>query len=104
MATVDSYQGKENDIIILNLVRSNLKHNVGFLREKRRLNVAVSRSIDYLLIVADIKTLKNCRLPDICTLLRLLAEKQVSVKEYRCSSNNIREINCCSLQGHLELC
>ncbi|CAD8181032.1 unnamed protein product [Paramecium octaurelia] len=40
--TVDSFQGKENDIIILSLVRSNDKQ--GFLKDKKRANVALSRA------------------------------------------------------------
>ncbi|CAD8086625.1 unnamed protein product [Paramecium sonneborni] len=40
--TFDSFQGKENEIVILSLVRSNDK--VGFLTDKRRVNVALSRA------------------------------------------------------------
>ena len=42
--TVDSYQGEENDIILLSLVRSNLHHNIGFLENKNRAVVSLSRA------------------------------------------------------------
>lgn len=42
--TVDSYQGEENDIILLSLVRSNNHHNIGFLENKNRAVVSLSRA------------------------------------------------------------
>ena len=42
--TVDSYQGEENDVILLSLVRSNLQHNIGFLENKNRAVVSLSRA------------------------------------------------------------
>jgi len=44
IATVDSYQGEENDIIILSLVRSNPHGNIGFLSNENRVCVALSRA------------------------------------------------------------
>jgi len=44
IATVDSYQGEENDIIILSLVRSNPHGNIGFLANENRVCVALSRA------------------------------------------------------------
>jgi superfamily I DNA and/or RNA helicase len=51
--TVDSYQGKENRIIILTLTRSDKKLSPGFLRAPNRINVALSRAMDRLLIVGS---------------------------------------------------
>jgi serine/threonine protein kinase len=51
--TVDSYQGKENRIIILSLTRSDKQKSPGFLRTPNRINVAMSRAMDRLLIVGD---------------------------------------------------
>jgi helicase required for RNAi-mediated heterochromatin assembly 1 len=42
--TVDSYQGEENDIVLLSLVRSNHKHSIGFLSSENRACVALSRA------------------------------------------------------------
>lgn len=63
--TVDSYQGKENRIIILSLTRSDKRHSPGFLRAPNRINVAMSRAMDRLLIVgnADIWKGNNKDLP-----------------------------------------
>lgn len=51
--TVDSYQGKENRIIILTLTRSDETWAPGFLRTPNRINVAMSRAMDRLLIIGN---------------------------------------------------
>jgi superfamily I DNA and/or RNA helicase len=51
--TVDSYQGKENRIIIVSLTRSDPLRSPGFLRTPNRINVAMSRAMDRLLIVGN---------------------------------------------------
>ena len=51
--TVDSFQGRQADIGIFSVTRSNLDHEVGFLGELRRLNVALSRAKEALVIVGD---------------------------------------------------
>jgi len=63
--TVDSYQGKENRVIILSLSRSSKDQNPGFLRTPNRINVAMSRAMDRLLIVgsADMWRGRNQDLP-----------------------------------------
>lgn len=53
--TVDSYQGKENKIIILSLVRDNDKYLQGFLSDSPRVNVAVSRAQERLIILGSTK-------------------------------------------------
>jgi serine/threonine protein kinase len=52
--TVDSYQGKENRIIILSLTRSHKSWLPGFLRTPNRINVAMSRAMDRLLIIGNV--------------------------------------------------
>ncbi|KAI0585805.1 Superfamily I DNA and RNA helicase and helicase subunits [Pyrenophora tritici-repentis] len=44
VVTVDSYQGEENDIVLLSLVRSNRNHSIGFLSSENRACVALSRA------------------------------------------------------------
>ena len=63
--TVDSYQGKENRIIILSLTRSDKQQSPGFLWMPNRINVAMSRAMDRLLIVGNISMWKgkNRKLP-----------------------------------------
>lgn len=51
--TVDAFQGSEADICIYSVVRSNRDDKVGFLRERPRLNVALSRGKDLLVIIGD---------------------------------------------------
>lgn len=74
--TVDSYQGKENRIIILSLTRSDKQHSPGFLRAPNRINVAMSRAMDRLLIVgnADIWKGNNKELP-LGSVVSYMAER-----------------------------
>lgn len=55
--TVDSYQGEENDIILLSLVRSNQQNLIGFLDSKNRLVVALSRARRGLYLFGNATTL-----------------------------------------------
>ena len=57
--TVDGYQGRERDIIILSTVRSNRRNRVGFLSDWRRMNVAITRSKSALIVIGDIDTLSG---------------------------------------------
>jgi serine/threonine protein kinase len=57
--TVDSYQGKENRIIILNLTRSDKQRSPGFLRTPNRINVAMSRAMDRLLVIGNAEMWKT---------------------------------------------
>lgn len=59
ISTVDGFQGREKEIIILDLVRSNKKHEVGFLADRRRLNVAVTRAKRMCILICDSSTVKN---------------------------------------------
>lgn len=55
--TVDGFQGQERDVIVISLVRSNEEGNIGFLRDLRRMNVAMTRARMKLLIIGDVPTL-----------------------------------------------
>ncbi len=55
--TVDGFQGQERDVIVISLVRSNDDGNIGFLRDLRRMNVAMTRARMKLIIIGDVATL-----------------------------------------------
>ena len=55
--TVDGFQGQERDVIILSLVRSNDEGQIGFLRDLRRMNVAITRARMKLIILGSVSTL-----------------------------------------------
>ncbi|KAI6015013.1 AAA domain-containing protein [Pisolithus orientalis] len=59
IGTVDGMQGREKDAVIISLVRSNEKREVGFLKEKRRLNVAMTRAKRHLCVVGDSSTVQH---------------------------------------------
>lgn len=51
--TVDAFQGRERNIVFYSVVRSNRKFELGFLKDYRRLNVALSRARELLIVVGD---------------------------------------------------
>jgi ATP-dependent RNA/DNA helicase IGHMBP2 len=55
--TVDGFQGQEKDVIYISLTRSNAKSEIGFLRDIRRMNVALTRARKMLVVVGDSATL-----------------------------------------------
>lgn len=56
-SSVDNFQGEEADIIIISLVRSNKRGNIGFLKEEQRVNVLLSRARYGMFIVGSKSTL-----------------------------------------------
>ncbi|PWZ03122.1 P-loop containing nucleoside triphosphate hydrolase protein [Testicularia cyperi] len=65
LGTVDSMQGREKDVVILSLVRSNEQAEVGFLAQKKRLNVAITRAKRQLVVIGDAETVGSAKdLPD----------------------------------------
>lgn len=57
VSTIDSFQGQEADVVILSLVRSNPDGNIGFLKDYRRMNVAMTRAKQKLIVIGDSTTL-----------------------------------------------
>ncbi|KAI9862170.1 MAG: hypothetical protein M1813_004946 [Trichoglossum hirsutum] len=56
MATVDNFQGEEATVVIVSLVRSNMKRNCGFLKTPNRINVLLSRAKHGMYIIGDAST------------------------------------------------
>lgn len=59
ISTIDGFQGRETDILVLTTVRSNMEGNLGFLDDPRRLNVAWTRPKVGLIIIGDQRTLST---------------------------------------------
>ncbi|TWU76835.1 hypothetical protein ED733_005976 [Metarhizium rileyi] len=59
LGSVDGFQGREKEAVIVSLVRSNPEGEVGFLGEKRRLNVAMTRPKRSLTVIGDSETVKR---------------------------------------------
>ena len=55
--TVDGFQGQERDIIMISLVRANAEGEIGFLRDLRRMNVAITRARMKLIIIGNATTM-----------------------------------------------
>ncbi|MCH2230240.1 MAG: DNA2/NAM7 family helicase [Crocinitomicaceae bacterium] len=59
ISTIDSFQGQEKEVIILSLVRSNSDSTIGFLKDYRRMNVAMTRAKQKLFVIGDSSTIGN---------------------------------------------
>jgi len=57
VSTIDSFQGQEKENIIISLVRSNDDADIGFLKDYRRMNVAITRAKDQLFVIGDSATI-----------------------------------------------
>jgi predicted DNA helicase len=57
--SVDGFQGQERDVVIISLVRSNDTGEIGFLKELRRMNVAMTRARMKLMIIGNVATLSH---------------------------------------------
>jgi superfamily I DNA and/or RNA helicase len=57
--TVDSFQGREKEIIIISTTRSNSSGDLGFLTDERRMNVALTRAKKMLVLIGDMWTLSS---------------------------------------------
>lgn len=55
--TVDGFQGREKEAVVISLVRSNDRREIGFLSDKRRMNVALTRARRKLIVIGDSATL-----------------------------------------------
>ena len=58
VGTVDGFQGREKEVVIVDLVRSNDDGEIGFLADTRRMNVAITRARSLLLVLGDSATLQ----------------------------------------------
>ena len=57
--TVDGFQGQERDVVLISLVRSNEGGDIGFLRDLRRMNVAITRARMKLIILGSAQTMTS---------------------------------------------
>jgi superfamily I DNA and/or RNA helicase len=57
ISTIDSFQGQEKEVIVLSLVRSNDDGDIGFLKDYRRMNVALTRAQEQLFVIGDSATI-----------------------------------------------
>jgi DNA replication ATP-dependent helicase Dna2 len=74
MHTADKFQGRDKDVVILSLVRSNAGHNVGeLLRDWRRVNVALTRARSKLLVLGSASTMHGD--PLLARFVELMEEK-----------------------------
>jgi DNA polymerase alpha-associated DNA helicase A len=59
LGSVDGFQGREKEAVVLSTVRSNSSGEVGFLGERRRLNVGMTRPKRHLCVIGDSETMSR---------------------------------------------
>lgn len=79
VATVDGFQGAEKEIVVLSFVRGHGCMGVGFLKDFRRLNVALTRARSALVVLADVDALSLDAAWDVADLCRDAKERGVVV-------------------------
>eukprot|EP00854_Cymbomonas_tetramitiformis_P012492 gene12492-14757_t len=84
--TVDGFQGREKEVIVLDTVRCNDKGSIGFLKDERRLNVAITRARKLLIIIGSMVTLEGSASESWVALLRHLD-----------SGNHGQKAKCCNM-------
>lgn len=57
--TIDSFQGREAEAVVVDLVRSNADAEIGFLSDTRRMNVALTRARRQLIVIGDSATISH---------------------------------------------
>lgn len=81
--TVDSFQGREADVAVYSVTRSNEERKLGFLGDERRLNVALSRGRDLLVIVGDTQFCRTARGENPLKRVLEHVERQVTACEVK---------------------
>jgi len=82
--SVDGFQGREKEIIIISLVRSNKNEEIGFLKDERRLNVAITRAKRKCIVVGDVKTISSYKVySDLIEYIKKEG-KYIKLKDKKC--------------------
>lgn len=81
VCTLDSYQGKENNIILLSLVRSNAENRIGFLAIENRVCVALSRAKIGFYIIGNMSCLSAKSM--LWKKMKITLEQQQALGKYK---------------------
>lgn len=82
VATVDSFQGGECQKVIYGFTRSNRENKIGFLKEPRRLNVALTCPKEQLVLIGDASTLSRAQNEAFRTLFNALQEHAIQQGDF----------------------
>lgn len=94
VATVDSFQGQEREVILFCFTRSNPAGRIGFLSDLRRLNVTLTRVKQQLILIGDFDTLSSSRNHNFSDFIRALKEHFQSVGDFISADDCRRRIAC----------
>lgn len=80
VSSIDGFQGREADIVIFVTVRCNAHNELGFLKDMRRLNVALTRAKTGLIVIGDKITLTHCDDPESARVWKQLLESLTPIE------------------------
>ena len=80
VSTIDGFQGQEADIVIFTTLRCNLHRDIGFLKDMRRMNVALTRARAGMIIIGDSLTLTQNQDEEACRAWGRLVKTCAKVK------------------------
>ena len=79
-ANIDAFQGREKEVVVLSLVRSNREHELGFVDDIRRVNVGLTRAKRGLVVIGDKDTLKYGYESGLTSFIRNVYERGLVIE------------------------
>lgn len=92
ISTIDSFQGREKEVIIFATTRSNMQDDIGFLRDERRFNVAITRAKRALIVIGNLKTFGQARHKHLESFVKDVLDPSNKILEFDSKQKSFKNI------------